>query len=378
MIRFQDSKLYLKGTCNFILCDTKTGEVCYQDNKFQTNNIQTSATLDPIRGGMGNPVATIIASDAAVNVTATSAAFSLFAKAAQVGSKVQYNAVAPVCQVVDATAEALAIDVSTGGTPVAQYGYSDIFCYVTEVGAKNYIATAGKSYPLDPVTGAISGFAAVSGKSYKVWYWVKKMSAQYVKLNSQFNPGIYHATAQMPVYVNQSGSKNGDQSSRVGWLYYIIPLLKMGAVANLTGDQTTPDTTELSGQALSFDEAVENGYSCDKADEGSALGYYIYVPDDGTEGVTGLAVIGGQVDVFTGGTKQIPVKMLMDNGELIQPDYSNLKWVASGAPEGTTVSQTGLITAGTTAGDFDVTVTYPATGEAQAKVVVPVSVAAAG
>ena len=85
MIKFTDPRLYVKGTCQINLADVSTGEIKYFSNKFQTNNIQTSATLDPIRGGYGNPIATIIASDADVKVTAVAADFSLWAKMAQVG-----------------------------------------------------------------------------------------------------------------------------------------------------------------------------------------------------------------------------------------------------------------------------------------------------
>ena len=358
MVRFQDPRLYVKGTCNFILCNTQTGGVMYQDNKFQTNNITTSATVDPIRGGLGNPPATIIASDSNVQVQASSAAFSLFAKAAQVGAPLSYNAVAPQCQVVEAESTTLSVDV-TNGTPVAQYGYATPFCYVLEVGVANLIAQAGAAYPIDPSTGEISGFTAQAGTSYKVWYFVNKASAQMAQLRSQFDPGVYHATAQMAVYANQTNTTVGENGTRVGWLYYVIPFLKMGAAANLVGDQTTPDTTDLSGTALYADDVVESG-TCQDCGMGT-LAYYIYVPDDSTTAVTGLAIVGGEVTVPQSNSVQVPVKLVMPGGQLVQPNYSELSYALSGEPSGTSVSETGVITAGATTGDCEITASYPKT-----------------
>ena len=91
----------------------------------------------------------------------------------------------------------------------------------------------------------------------------------------------------------------------------------------------------------------------------------MWFPDDGADAIQGLAVVGGTVSVATSATAQIPVRFVMRNGELVIPaSYSEgFTYDASGAPEGTTVSDAGLITAGATAGDFDVAVTYDNGGE---------------
>ena len=371
MIRFQDPRLYVQGTCNFVLCDVTTGDVKYQDNKFKTNNITTSANTEPIRGGLGDPAVCVIPYDSDINVSASSAAFSLFAKAAQVGAQLSYNAVSPQCQVIEATGTTLTVDVAAAGNPVAPYGYASPFCYVLEVGVANYVGDAGTAYPIDSTTGLISGFNATSGTSYKVWYWVNKASAQVATLSTQFSPGVYHATAQIAVYANQSGYAEGETGTRVGWLYYVIPLLKMGAVANIVGDQTTPDTTDLSGRALYFDETVESG-TC--GDNTGVLAYYIYVPDDATQDITGLAIVGGVVTLPISSSIQVPVKYVMRGGQLVQPNYSDLSYQLSSPPASTTVSQTGVITSGATSGDCEITVSYPSSGTAQFTVVANVSV----
>lgn len=369
MVKFQDPALFLKGTCNILLSDTSTGNVLYQTSNSQTNNATPSITAGEIRAGLSNGIVAVISSDSALNITLTAADFSMTAKAAQVGSSVQYGAVAPACQVVTASGTSLTVDVA-GGAPVAQYGYTTPFCYVLEVGAANSVQAQGTAYPINAETGVVSDFIAQSGKSYKVWYFVNRANGQVVNVPSNIQPGVYHYTAQMAVYAKQGTS--ADQSSRVGWFYLVIPYLKLSASSGVTGDQTTPDTTDLSGMALSADELVESG-TCTDCTSGN-YAYYVYIPDNTSEGINGLAVVGGVVDVATSGTAQIPVKYVMLDGSLVQPNYAELAYTLEGEPSGTTVSETGVITGGSTAGDCEVTISYPAEGEAQFTCVANVSV----
>lgn len=369
MISFTDKRLYAKGTCQAIASDPETGEILYFSNKFQTGNFNTSVTMGEIRAGLGNPIACIIPSDSAVNVEFTAADFNLWAKAAQVGASLNYNAPVMTCQVITAEGTSLTIDV-TGGAPTSQLGYSDTFCYVQEVGAESPIATYGQSYPISAL-GAVSGFTAVSGTKYKVWYFVNKASARVAELSTLFNPKVVHFTAQIAVYSNDVSSSQ-NEGSRVGWIYAIVPRLKLGGTATLTGDQTNNDTTSMSGQAVAFDSNAVSG-TCTDCDT-STLAYYVYVPDNAAQDITGLAIIGGLVNVPKSGTVQTPVKYVMGNGELVTPAYADLKYTLTGAPDGTTVSPTGVITGGATEGDCEITVAYPATGTAQYTCVANVSV----
>lgn len=129
MISFTDPRLYVKGTCSAILMDKSTGDIKYFSDKFQTGNLATSVTAGEIRAGLGNGIAAIIPSDSALNVEFTAADFNLFAKMAQVGGTLNYNAPAMTCQVVEAEGTSLKVDV-TEGIPVAQLGFSEVRCYV--------------------------------------------------------------------------------------------------------------------------------------------------------------------------------------------------------------------------------------------------------
>ena len=247
-----------------------------------------------------------------------------------------------------------------GGVPVAQAGFGTAFCYVQEVGVSGTVSATGTPYAIS-ASGAITGFTATSGKDYKVFYWVNKVGAQMATISSLMDPAVYHFTAQMPVFSNEACSME-NQGSRVGWLYVIVPRLKLGGNGGVVGDQTTADTTSVSGQAVAYDEDIISAtcHDCNAAN----LAYYIYVPDNGADNIAGLAVVGGLVTVAKSSTAQIPVRFVMENGQLVIPgDYATgFTYTATGAPSGTTVSSAGVVSAGSTAGDFEVAVSYTVDG----------------
>lgn len=356
MITFTDKRLYVKGTCSAILTDKTTGNIVYFSDKFQTGNITSSVTTGEIRAGLGNGIATIIPSDSALNVEFAAADFNLFAKMAQVGGTLNYNAPAMTCQIVEASGETLTIDV-TGGAPVAQLGFSDVFCYVQEVGAASPIATYGRSYPISS-TGEITGFTASSGTKYKVWYCVNQASAQVGTVPSFIDPATYHFTAQMAVYMNATGTSNSNSGSRCGWLYAIVPSMKLaGTGGGVVGDQSTNDTTSIGGMATIADSDVVSDV-CDGCGGGNIYAYYVYVPDNNAESITGLAIVGGVITLKANTTIQVPVRYVMANGELVEPNYNDLTYNLTTPITGASVSEAGVITAGSDTGDGEITCTY--------------------
>ena len=350
MIRFTDSRLYAKGIGEAICTDKTTGQILYFSNKFQTGNVTPSVTIGEIRAGLGNAIATTLPSDASVNVEFTAADFNLWAKAAQMGAMLQHNAPVMVCQTITATTASLSIDLKEG-TPVAQKGFSKIFCYVQEVGAASPVATGGVAYDINPTDGAVSGFTATTGKTYKVFYFVNKATAQIATITTAMDPKVVHFIATVAVF-----------STRVGTLYIIIPSLKFGANGGITGDQTNNDTTSLSGQAIAYDpDVITDG--CDECTgAGSDLAYYIYQPcASGEEEIEGVVANIGGISLKASTTYQMQPRIAMKNGELVKGDANTFTYSATGAPEGTSVgANTGLITAGATAGDFTVEVSYTA------------------
>jgi len=354
MITFNDERLYAKGTCNVILSDVKTGDIYYQTNKTSVGSITPSTNLNEIRAGLGNPIAAMIPSDSSIAVGFEAADFSLWAKAAQMGARFSYSAPVPRCQIVTASGESLSINVSEG-VPVAKLGNSEAICYVQEVGAKSLMLTDGVAYQISE-EGDISGFTAVSGKTYKVWYDVQNTSAQIATIQSLIDPKVVRFEAQIAVYSNLSGGST--QGTRVGWIYLTIPFLKLQADGGITGDQGQNDTTKVSGQALAYDASVVSSV-CSDCDT-STLAYYVYAPDDDAQALQGLAVMGGEVSVVVGEEARIPTVFVYGDGSTAKPSsYSQgfTYTLASGGNTYASVSTSGLVE-GIAEGDTEVTVKY--------------------
>ena len=358
MIRFTDTPLYVRGICAAQLADMATGDVLFSSNKYQSGNITCTVNADPLRAGLNNPIATIIESDPDIQVNFTQADFNLNTKMAAVGAHVTYNAIVPVCQVVTAAAAALTVDVSEGA-PVASYGMDKAYCYVQEVGAASKIAMGGTAYDISEA-GLISGFTATAGKQYKVWYFTRKLNAAVGTLTSAMNGKIGIFTAQLAVYSNVNAKTN--EGTRCGWLYIHVPLKLQADGATVTGDQSTYDTTAIVGRAISNDSGVISG-TCEDCAE-STLAWYVLALDDGVSVVNGIvAQIGGVITVPASGSAQVQPKAVVANGQLVNLDPAKCTYELTGAPTGTAVSNSGVITAGTTAGDGQLTVTLEDNGE---------------
>ncbi len=358
MMFFTDEDLYLKGTCNLTLSDVETGDICFQSNRVNTGSISPGVTLEEVRGGLGNAVAAMLSSDANVTVDFEVAEFSLWAKAAQVGAALEFGAPVPKCQIVKAGDYTLAID-TRNGAPVAKDGNKVPICHVQTVGETSFIMDDGTAYQIGE-DGTVNGFTAVPGTTYKVWYSVQNVSAQRMVIKSFVKPRIVRMEAQMAVYANRTGQMN--RGTRVGWLYVTVPYLQLQGDAALNGDQSTNDTTKISGKALTYNpDSISTLCEECGADE---LAYYVYAPDDDSVSITGIVVMNGAMYIPEGEEQQIPVMFIMGDGSLVvPPSYSEgfTYTVPAAAQDNIAVSPSGVIYAisgGIEGYDTEVTVTY--------------------
>ena len=371
MIKFTDKRLFLKGVGNVLLADPNTGKICYQSDMFSAGQITHAMDMNEIRAGLLTPIVAVLPSNKAITVEFTAADFNLWNKTAAIGGELTYGAPVPVAQTVTASGTSLSIDVS-GGTPVAQLGMNDVVCYVQQVGAASPIASGGQAYAIDPSTGAISGFVATNGVQYKVWYFIQKATVQKATIYTESTPPVVHMTAAFAVYANLNGGA-GQSGTRVGWLYYVIPMLQMQPSVGLSGDQANADTTVTTGMALADTSSVVSAITDECGEAGSTLAYMVYSPCVDADVIQGLAVVGGVVSLPVSSTAQIPVRFVMpDNSLVVPPSYATgFTYTGSGLPTGTTVSSSGLLTSSTTAGDGEVVCTYT---EGETSYSVPVNV----
>lgn len=366
MINLNNQYLYAKGTCDVVVRNISTGDVEYQSNKVQTSQFTTTCDMGAIQAGIGNTTAINIPHNSAVNLTLTNADFSMEARAMQVGAGIAYSGIGPVCETLTGTEGVLTVS----NVPAAPYGYTEAICNVVPLGAKN---AAGTAYVIDTTTKAVQGFTAAAGTTYVVTYFSAAAGNKYFNISSVFSPAIKHVTVQIAVYSASAGT-SALQGTKVGDLYIIIPRMQFSGKADTDGSQTAAVTTDLSGTALTYDQAVEAG-ACDCAAT-SGLAQVIYVPAANTTAdVLGLVIVGGEIALTAGDTALVPVKYLMRNNTLANPDYSALTYsIPAGGQSYAEVSDAGVITAKAEgATEITVSMTDPALS-----VVANVTVAAAG
>ena len=358
MIKFTDTRLFVKGVGNVILTDPASGKICYQSDMFSTGQITHSMDMNELRAGLLTPIVAVLPSNKAITVEFTAADFSLWNKSASIGGTITYGAPVPVAQVVTASSTSISISVANGA-PVAQLGMDDVICYVQEVDKASPIASGGQAYPINPTSGAVSGFAATSGKKYKVWYWVQNPSVQKATISTEAVPPVVHMTAAFAVYASKVGGVP-NSGTRVGWLYYVIPLLQLQPSGGVSGDQANADTTVTTGMAISDRSSVVDELTDECGESGSTLAYMVYSPCADANQIQGLAVVGGLVSIPVNSGAQIPVLFVMADGSLQVPySYSqHFTYGGEGLPTGTSVNSSGVIASGNEAGDGEVKVEY--------------------
>lgn len=356
--RFSVEYMLSKFVESVTLSRPMTGEVIAYSNKLSEANGTTSVTMGEIRAGVGNPIVGVIPSDSNATVEITDVTLSLPVRAYQTGGKHGFGAATLVCTEITASGETLSIDPSEQGTPVAGQGFSSAFAYVQTVGKKSTILGDGIPYAID-ASYNITGFAAQSGKTYKVWYWVNAATTEYVTVLSNIDPNVVNCRLVYPVYSN---IKEDGSGTRVGSLIVVYPFLKLNGSAGINGNGSSNVTTSISGTAISYENAVVQT-GCDACnDSASELVHYLYVPcDGGADKIEGLFLVGGSVDVTAGTSEKLNFQ-LMVGGSPMPPDPALMSYVAASAPSGTTVSESGIVNAGGTTGDFTVTATYTLNG----------------
>lgn len=333
-----------------------TGEMLYYSNKLSQANGSTSVSMGEIRAGVGNRIVAIISSDPNATVEVNDVNMSLLMRALQVGGRYGYGFPTPVCAVLTAANGKITIDPSANGTPIAGPGYSSAFAIVQKTGEKSTIESDGTPYAINSTTYDVTGFPAVNGSKYKVWYWVNSPTTEYAVVQGNIDPAIVNLRLAYPVFANV---KEDDLAgSRIGTLYAIYPFLKLNGAAGIDGNGSGNSTTSLSGTAISYEDTTVSE-TCDNCSNAAGdLVYYLYVPcSGGDSAIDGLFLVGGEAELPVNTSKKLNFQ-LMVNGSPTDPDPAMMTYAASGLPTGTTVSETGVVTAGSTAGSGTVTATY--------------------
>ena len=351
-VQLNKSPFYVKGTAEMWVRDIVTGDFIGYSNKIDTSNFTSSVNAGEIRAGLGAPIVINIPDSATFQGEVTATDFSLEARQLATGGTLKYNGTVPVMENITANDTKLKVT----GNPVADYGEaSDAETYAC------YVGSDGVNYGVNPVSKEVQGFTARVGQTYCVRYFVEMASAQELTIPTQFNPTVARVTVKMADYGAQGG--NAMNGSRIGNLYIHIPRAQfINGDVGVNGSQTEAATTPWSFQALAYDEADVTCSEC--AADNSNLGYIVFAPcgtDGATSAIKALAIVGGIIKVKESETAQTPVFYVMDNGQIVTPNYADLTFTvaADGGSYAKVGEHTGIIN-GTSAGSTTITVTVTA------------------
>lgn len=319
-IRFGDPDLFVKGIAEQIYMDPSTGNIIGYDRDAASSAVQMSVNFAQITGGMGNRLIGVLPDTVRVSGAYTSDAFSLRTREMIMGGQLAYNAVVPVCEKVTAASDVLTVS----GNPVHSLAQSSedalCWCYVVETGGKR---KRGSNYGIDPVSKEVQNFYAEVGAEYEVTYYTHSISAQMLPAPSHWNPIVMTVQTRYAVYGKQG--KNEKRGVLRGWLYFIVPRAILNANAGLTASQTATDETD--GSWIALTNKRENMPYCDCSGDVSPIAYYVYVPcGDETQKVADIIISGGGLALAVGKSEKIPVKLVMDDDTLVQPDFSRLNY----------------------------------------------------
>lgn len=347
-IRFGDPSLFVKGVAEQIYIDSTTGNIVGYDRTAANAAVTMSVNFTHIAGGMQNKLVGVIADTTRISGTYTSEAFSIHTRALIMGGQVAYNAVSPICEKIVAVSEALTVS----QTPVRSYAQAAddtlCWCYIRDVEQSRY---KGYEYGINPATGEVQDFYAEAGHTYEVTYYVHNASSQSLAVPSIWNPVMMTIQTRYAVYGKQG--KNQKQGILKGWLYFIIPRAILTANAGVGATQTENADTDGSWMALT--NKRENMPYCECDDDISPIAYYVYVPcSDEYIGVENVVIPGGGMTLAAGKSEQLPIKFVMSDDTLVQPNYSAMNYMSDDESVAT-IDVNGIVT-GESAGTTRVTV----------------------
>ena len=336
-VTFGDPHLFVKGEAEQIFYDPSTGNIVGYDKTATEGSVSITANLAEITGGMGNQLIGVLPDTVRISGTYTSAAFSLETRERIMGGEIAYEAVAQTCELITADGETL----SVSGSPAPALGESgmdtDYWCYVRHVGDA---FDKGTNVSVESTTGEVQNYIAEPGERYEVTYFTHKISAQMLPIPSIWNPVLMTVQQKYGVYAQQNGS--AECGILKGWLYFIVPRAILNADAGANTTQGSTATT--AGNWIALPEKPENMPYCDCGEFVHPVAYYVYVPCAGAnDAVAEVVSVGNGLSIHAGRSVQLPIKLVMPDDSLIQPDFYSLNYMSE--DDGiATVNESGTVT----------------------------------
>lgn len=316
-------------------------------NTLTSNTFSFSATPNEVRGGKSNPLLGRWFSDSTLNVTITNATFKLEYLAWTLGATIEQGGVAFYESAGAGEKVVTAGQIELANTP-ASFNGSMIGWYkkpsdagwtvgtITETGSKYYLNVAG----------------ALVNDVYCIKYPYMDADARMMTIPADFDPEELHVVIINDEY---NADINVDSSaSVVGQLITDIPRLGLDPSQELTLDATSSAPVQLSGTAFRYTESE----GCSSEAIYGTMTEKVYGAKWQDE-VRFVAIENAEMELEAQGTETAIVRVVYGNNMPSQrKDNSNFTFTKISGDA--TVTQAGLVTAGSTASVISVALTgYP-------------------
>lgn len=324
---FKPQALFTKGIAYAEFFDVNTNNLLGYSPYATDFGLNGSMNDGDVEGGIGNQLIISLPDTSRLAVTCKTADSALNNMALPIGQDVAGYGIVETMTAVVASGTSLNLS-----NAVAPYGTDKVVCYVLTSSGTDKAAVEAASGIAHTVTGGvIEGFAAISGNTYCVKYFINNSSADKLTIPAMFQPKVVRAHFAVNVY-SQNGSGDAMSGTLVKIRHYYFPRYQFNAPLQVTESQTTPGTTDLSGRCLTYQQALEAGIC---ANENNAA--YGFIVDEivgsntSTAKVEGIYFVGlGNNFELTNGTSYtVPVKYAV-NGVLTEiSDMSQVTFTSS-------------------------------------------------
>lgn len=325
-------------------------------SKYVTDfGLNGSVNAGDIEGGVGNQLIMSIPDTARLEFTAKTADAALNNMALPIGGTVEGGGI--IETVIGVVATDTQLTLNNAAQPLGSANGAVAYVLTSSGADKaNVEANSGKAYSV--VNNVIQGFNAVSGNTYCVKYFIQNSSAVKLTIPALFAPKVVRAHFAVNVYAKKSGA-DAMASSLYKVRHYFIPRYFFTAGLQDGVSQTTPGSVDLSGKALTYEDAMQTG-NC-AGDNAQSYGFIVDEfkgANSSTAAVDGIYFIGmgDGAELAAGETLALPVKYSV-NGVLT--DISDMSQVTfSSAATGTAAfNEAGSnVLSGVSAGNTTVTV----------------------
>ena len=324
----------LAGVGNFTGFALDTNEIVVNAKTVTETTLNPSIEAAEARGGQGNMLLGKYFHTSALKLTITDVIWNLNYLALNLGGSITASADIMTNEQFTVTT---ANTITVTQTPQA---------FTNTTGTIGWYKVAGAddtTYQMITFTGnsaIVTGLTV--GTVVCVKYIIKHATAREFIINADYVPSIIHGYLSIGIFASSTTSAASlSTSSKIGEVQVNIPRFQLDGTQTLSLTSTSIANISLSGSAL----AVFDGSSC------NSNGYYavfkeIFYNTNVFDNVTSLAVVGGNIELATGGTSTLKIMGVKNDGTTTVIDNSNFTFTATGSSA--TVSTAGVITASST------------------------------